>query len=47
LPHLPALMNFFPYLSSMNDAPSRNRFTDHEGSTHHIQGAAFKETLSR
>jgi hypothetical protein len=39
LPHLPAIKNFFPYFSSMNDVPSRNRFTDHEGSTHHIAGS--------
>jgi hypothetical protein len=29
LSHLPAITNFFPYFSSMNDVPSRNRFTDH------------------
>jgi hypothetical protein len=28
LPHLPALKNFFPYFSSMNDVASSNRFTD-------------------
>jgi hypothetical protein len=39
LPHLPALKKFFPYFSSMNDVPSRNRFTDHEGSTRHIAGS--------
>jgi hypothetical protein len=39
LPHFPSLKKFFPYFSSMNDVPSRNRFTDHEGSTHHIAGS--------
>jgi hypothetical protein len=39
LPHLPDLKNFFPYSSSMNDVAGRNRFTDHEGSTHYIAGS--------
>jgi hypothetical protein len=38
LPHLPALKSFFPYFRSMGDVASRNRYTDHEGTTHHIQG---------
>jgi hypothetical protein len=38
LPHLPVLKHFFPYFSSMNDVPSRNRFKDHEGSSHYILG---------
>ena len=38
LPHLPALKPFFPYFRSMGDVASRNRYTDHEGTTHHIEG---------
>jgi hypothetical protein len=38
LPHLPALKSFFPYFRSMGDVASRNRYTDHEGTTHHIPG---------
>jgi len=38
LPHLPALKSFFPYFRCMGDVASRNRYTDHEGTTHHIPG---------
>ena len=38
LPHLPSLKPFFPHFRSMNDVPSRNRFTDHEGSIYYIMG---------
>jgi hypothetical protein len=38
LPHLPALIPFFPYFRSMGDVASCNRYTDHEGTTHYIRG---------
>ena len=38
LPHLVSLNPFFPYFRSMNDVSSRNRFIDHEGSIHYIEG---------
>jgi hypothetical protein len=38
MPHLPAIKSFFPYFRCMGDVASRNRYTDHEGTTHHIQG---------
>jgi hypothetical protein len=38
LPHLPAIKIFFPYFRCMGDVASRNRYTDHEGTTHHIPG---------
>ena len=42
LPHLRGLSTylkpFYPYFRSMNDVASRNRFTDHEGSSHYING---------
>ena len=38
LPHLAALKPFFEYFRSMGDVASRNRYTDHHGTTHHIEG---------
>jgi hypothetical protein len=38
MPHLPAIKSFFPYFRCMGDVASRNRYTDHEGTTHHIPG---------
>jgi hypothetical protein len=49
LPHLPAIKNFFPYFSSMNDVPAAivSRTMKGPHITSQVQGAAFKETLSR
>ena len=42
LPHLPALMNFFPYFSGIVSWTMKGPHI-----TSQVQGAAFKETLSR
>jgi len=38
LPHLPAIKSFLPYFRCMGDVASRNRYTYHEGTSHHIPG---------
>ena len=38
LPHLAALKPFFEYFRSMGGVASRNRYTDHHGTTHYIDG---------
>ena len=47
MPHLAALKPFFEYFRSMSGVASRNRYTDHHGTTHYIEGTAYRGTSWR